>query len=234
MKVSTAAVLLTKRTLPFSDSLSAGVAVSTQRMAPKRSTSKFARQAFSPVPFPPVGLLTRMSSPPSASTAEVTKRFSASPSATSTASATTLEPRASRSFFASSTPSFVRAQIATLAPSSANRPAMARPMPRLPPVTIAFSPFRPRSIPTPPQASSGAYHSVRRSADSSTIIRMAHDSIMSNRWTQELYVVRSSGTVGPVFLERVLAPICSTCVARAFISNVFPAPASAMMTERWS
>ncbi len=52
------------------------------------------------------------------------------------------------SFAAASSVSFVRATITTSAPSRASSRAIALPMPRLPPVTIACLPFRPRSIAT--------------------------------------------------------------------------------------
>ena len=50
-----------------------------------------------------------------------------------------------------STSAALRAQIETFAPSSARMSAQRRPMPLVPPVTSARSPFSPRSMPSPPQ-----------------------------------------------------------------------------------
>src|SRR5207253_565800 len=68
----------------------------------------------------------------------------ASPSAASTVLPWTV-PFRDNSATAASRPSFPRAAIATLAPSSRRRDAIARPMPRLPPEITAFLPANPRS-----------------------------------------------------------------------------------------
>ena len=77
--------------------------------------------------------------------APATKPRSESLSAASTALPHTV-PRWLRSATAFSTPSASRAQIATEAPSSSSVSAMARPMPFVEPVTMAFLPVSPRSM----------------------------------------------------------------------------------------
>ena len=204
MKVSTAAVLLTKRTLPFSDSLSAGVAVSTQRMAPKRSTSKFARQAFSSVPFPPVGLLTRMSSPPSASTAEVDEalqrisigdvdRFCNDLGAARLEVLLCLLYALLRASADRDVSSLVREQARD---GSANAAAPSR-----------HDRFQSLQTKVHSDSSSSFLWSLSlRPSERGFVylIRMAHDSIMSNRWTQERgpYSARRMRPIGDIFSVR--------------------------------
>src|ERR1700730_1001384 len=84
--------------------------------------------------------------PPSSSAAPSTHCLSAAGSATSIALPQDLTPRATSALTTLPTPSASRAQIATLAPSSANSSAIASPIPLLPPVTSTLLPFNPRSI----------------------------------------------------------------------------------------
>jgi hypothetical protein len=86
------------------------------------------------------------SMPPRVSPAWVTNAFSAGPSAMSVACPQALTPLAFSASTAAATWSALRAQIATSAPSSANRSAIDRPIPRDPPVTTTFLPLSPRSM----------------------------------------------------------------------------------------
>src|SRR3954454_442913 len=72
--------------------------------------------------------------------------FSAAASVISTAAPVALTPSAFNSATVLATCSALRAQTATPAPSAASVPAIARPMPRVPPSTTAFFPLRPKSI----------------------------------------------------------------------------------------
>src|ERR1700722_12998425 len=91
-------------------------------------------------------LQTRISTPPSSAAAPSIHCFSAVGSATSVGLPQTLTPLSCRALTTLLICSACRAQIATLAPSAANRSAIARPIPLLPPVTSAFLPFSPRSM----------------------------------------------------------------------------------------
>src|SRR5215467_1018060 len=91
-------------------------------------------------------LQTTVSMPPSFAAALSTHPLSAAASATSIASPHDLTPLAASAFTTFPTSSALRAQIATLAPSSAKSSAIASPMPLLLPVTSTFFPFSPRSM----------------------------------------------------------------------------------------
>src|SRR5882757_10128375 len=91
-------------------------------------------------------LHTRISTLPSSAAAPSTHCFNAAGSATSVGLPQALTPLPFNAVTALSICSGCRAQIATLAPSAANRSAIARPIPLLPPVTRAFLPFSPRSM----------------------------------------------------------------------------------------
>src|SRR5712671_7975268 len=91
-------------------------------------------------------LQTMVSMPPNSAAAPSIQPFSAAGSATSIALPHALTPFSERLLTTLPTSSALRAQIATLAPSSANSSAIARPMPLLPPVTSTLLPFNPRSI----------------------------------------------------------------------------------------
>src|SRR5258706_9682707 len=91
-------------------------------------------------------LQTRVSIPPSSPAAASTHCFNAAGSATSIAPPHDLTPFVANAFTTLPTSSALRAQMATLAPSSAKSSAIARPMPLLPPVTSALLPFNPRSM----------------------------------------------------------------------------------------
>src|ERR1700736_1687663 len=91
-------------------------------------------------------LQTMLSMPPSSPAAPSIHCFNAVGSATSIALPHDLTPFAANAFTTLPTSSALRAQIATLAPSSANSSAIASPMPLLPPVTSTLLPFNPRSI----------------------------------------------------------------------------------------
>src|SRR5262249_35965875 len=88
--------------------------------------------------------------PPRPSAAWSTQDCSASPSATSATVPKTVPPRSVSAFSAAATSPAVRAQKPTAAPSSTNASTIARPIPLVPPVTIARLPGRFRSIPAPP------------------------------------------------------------------------------------
>src|SRR5271166_6236284 len=90
-------------------------------------------------------LATSISTPPSALALSATKRSSPALSATSMASPKAPTPLALRLATAAFTSSVFRAQIATLTPSSAKISAARRPIPFVPPVTMARRPFKPRS-----------------------------------------------------------------------------------------
>ena len=129
-----------------------GIAASTKRTLPIRSTSNpFFQAASSGATASALTLATTMSIPPSAFAAPVAQAFRASPSPTSATLPTILTPCLARSLIARSTSSALRAQKATFTPSAASVSTMARPMPLVPPVTTAFSPFNPRSMLTPDQ-----------------------------------------------------------------------------------
>src|SRR5262249_54827778 len=101
---------------------------------------------------PPGGepLLTRMCTPPSCDAACAISASTCALLVTSHGSAITRRfVAAAISCAAPSSGPLLRAATATLAPSRASSSAMALPMPRLPPVTIAFLPERPRSIACP-------------------------------------------------------------------------------------
>src|SRR6202047_4376265 len=89
---------------------------------------------------------TMVSIPPSSAAAASTHCFNAGGSATSIAPPDVLTPFAAKAFTPLPTSSALRAQMAALAPSSANSSAIARPMPLLPPVTSTLLPFNPRSM----------------------------------------------------------------------------------------
>src|SRR5713101_7121569 len=91
-------------------------------------------------------LQTMVSTPPSSPAASSTHFFNAAGSATSIAPPHDLTLLAASALTTLPTSSALRAQIATLAPSSANSSAIASPMPLLPPVTSTLLPFNPRSI----------------------------------------------------------------------------------------
>ena len=90
-------------------------------------------------------LATTMSRPPSWSALSVTQRRMPSSSATLVACPITVPPRSVSASAAAVTSAAVRAQNPTAAPSARNVSTMARPMPRVPPVTRARSPCKPRS-----------------------------------------------------------------------------------------
>src|SRR5215831_10443024 len=99
-------------------------------------------------------LLTRMSMGPSARSASVTAARIPSALVTSSGMARARPPAASISAAANAIWSLPRAAQATAAPASPRARAMARPSPRLAPVTSAVRPSReksdPRSSPSPP------------------------------------------------------------------------------------
>ena len=92
-------------------------------------------------------LLTRMCRPPSCCAASATMRSTCSLLVTSAARGTMRRfVSAASSRAVASRSALFRATIATSTPSRANSRAMALPMPRLPPVTIACLPCNPRSM----------------------------------------------------------------------------------------
>src|SRR6185295_10207240 len=134
-----------------------GMAARAQRTAPTYFTSKSCRRSsstrFSMGPTalgePPGGEpeLTRIWSPPSCAAACATMPSTWVRLVTSAGMAMTRRPvSVASSPAAASSTSLVRDTIATSAPSRASSRAMALPMPRLPPVTMAFLPLSPRSM----------------------------------------------------------------------------------------
>src|SRR6266446_5662208 len=134
-----------------------GMTAREQRSAPTYLTLKSSIKSSSTtlsigpvaVVAPPVWdpLLTRMCSPPSCSAASATTRSTCSLLVTAAASGRMRRFVAAASSRAVTSRSpLVRATIATSTPSRANSRAIALPMPRLPPVTIACLPCNPRSM----------------------------------------------------------------------------------------
>src|SRR5262249_24726948 len=127
-----------------------GSAASQPNTVAITSISKPRRQAFSSMPWAnALTLATKMSTPPSAPAASPTQDLSAPRSATSTDAPQALTPFFPSPATASPTGPALRAHNATSQPSSAKSSQMARPMPRVPPVTSAFLPFNPKSIAAP-------------------------------------------------------------------------------------
>src|SRR5262245_33915820 len=124
-----------------------------------KSRRTSASLTFSTVPgVPPTraALLITMWMPPSSRAAVSTNRLMASAFSVSQAIGTTVRPdSAARSAAACFSRCSVRAQMATSQPSSASWRAMARPMPRLAPVTMAFLPLSCRSTRSSLPAPSG-------------------------------------------------------------------------------
>src|SRR5579875_2417614 len=142
-----------------------GMAAFTKRTVPIRSTSKLARQfAASSGIASALTLATTMSRPPSSAALPSTHRRMPASSATSTARPTATLPRPVSASAVAVTSRAVRAQNPTAAPSAASASTIARPIPLVPPVTRARSPFRPRSTscllaviaPSPPRFPDGA------------------------------------------------------------------------------
>src|SRR5580692_4774833 len=102
-----------------------------------------------PPPTVPPALATRRSRPPNAAATSSTACCSADASMTSAATVATGTPRPSRRSAAAARPSALRATSPTATPSAASAPAIANPMPLLPPVITARLPFRPRSMCAP-------------------------------------------------------------------------------------
>src|SRR3954465_5501860 len=91
-------------------------------------------------------LQTMMSIPPNSPPPPSIHPFNGAGSATSNPLPHDFTPLAASALTALATSSALRAQMATLAPSSEKSSAIARPMPLLPPVTSTLLPFSPRSI----------------------------------------------------------------------------------------
>src|SRR5690348_14012049 len=134
-----------------------GITARAQRSAPTYFTSKSRiRSSSTTLSMGPVAvaeppgaepLLIRMWRPPSASAARATIASTWARLVTSATRAITRRPvSVASSRAAASSRSLVRATSATSTPSRASSRAMALPMPRLPPVTIARLPWRPSSI----------------------------------------------------------------------------------------
>ncbi|MGY4496521.1 hypothetical protein ACVWYH_000448 [Bradyrhizobium sp. GM24.11] len=140
---------MTKAASPLFSPLASrnGRAASNACTAPSTSSRKFcSHDAGSwPCAMAPA-LANSRSMPPSSLAAPSTHAFSAAPSLTSTVPPVARMPPAFSSATVAATCSALRAHTATLAPSPASVAAIARPMPRVPPSTMAFFPLRPRSI----------------------------------------------------------------------------------------
>src|SRR5260221_11797512 len=138
---------------PSPDFSSAGRAASQPNTVPMMSMSRLRRHDSSSMPMArALTLAMKMSRPPSALTVSSIHERSALVSATSTAPPLALTPFWWSVATVSSTWPLVRAQSATAQPSSASVSTMARPMPRVPPVTIAFLPSSFRSTSLLPSA----------------------------------------------------------------------------------
>src|SRR3954447_25244509 len=124
-----------------------GRAACASRTVCIRSTSKEVYQ-FSSVSGMASALMlaTTASSPPSRRAAASTQSVSAAPSRTSSCTPCTPPPRPASSFSVDSISPVSRAQNSTAAPSSANASTIARPMPRVPPVTSTREPLSCRSM----------------------------------------------------------------------------------------
>ena len=139
-----------------------GAAARIARTAWKRFSSKVRAHSSgvdsrSAPPAVPPTLATSRSTPPSAAAAASTNRSTSPGAVTSATTPCAVPPPARSSASAASSPSAERAQMPTRQPSAASRRALARPMPRLPPVTRAILPARPRS--TAPSARGLLYQS---------------------------------------------------------------------------
>src|ERR1035441_1057681 len=99
-----------------------------------------------PLPTVPPALATRWSRPPSAAAIWSTAWFSAGVSVTSAAAVATEAPRSASRPAAVARPSASLATSPTAAPSATSASAIAKPMPRLPPVISTRRPRRSRSI----------------------------------------------------------------------------------------
>ena len=131
--------------LPASEASRNGMAASTTRTLPMMSVSKPAfHAASSPDTASALTFGTTMSMPPNASAASRTHAPIPAASATSTAAPNALPPPAASCLVAAATSALPRAQIATWAPSAANRSAIARPMPFVAPVTSTLRPPSPK------------------------------------------------------------------------------------------
>src|SRR3954464_345849 len=98
-------------------------------------------------------LATTASRPPIRPAAASTQAVSAAPSRTSSWTPRTPAPRPASPFSVVSISPASRAQNSTAAPSSANASTIARPMPRVPPVTSTRAPFSCRSMTGSPRSS---------------------------------------------------------------------------------
>src|SRR3954453_15240558 len=141
-----------------------GIAARTRRTVCMRSTLRLACQ-FSSVSgmARALTLATTTSIPPNASADSSTHAASPSPSPTSRTVPVTL-PRSRRASWVAATSSALRAQKPTVAPSSRKVSTMARPMPRVPPVTRTRLSLSCRSMTDPSSGGSeraGAGHEVR-------------------------------------------------------------------------
>src|SRR5258708_4774571 len=139
---------------PSPDFSSAGRAASQPNTVPMMSMSRLRRHDSSSMPMASaLTLAMKMSRPPSAFTESPIQERSPLVSATSTAPPLALTPFCWSVATVSSTWVLLRAQSATAQPSPASVSTMARPMPRVPPVTIAFLPSSFRSTSLLPSAS---------------------------------------------------------------------------------
>ena len=127
------------------------MAARTRPTVPIMSVSKLAFQlAGSSGMASALTLATTMSTPPSAPAASSTHVCMPCPSATSRTWPATLRPCLVNASTVPVTSAAVRAQNPTAAPSADSTSTIARPIPRVPPVTRARRPCRPRSTSLPP------------------------------------------------------------------------------------
>src|SRR4051794_37768619 len=138
-----------------------GTAASMRRTSGRRSPSRPICHWSDPLLALADVFETTMSSPPSSCAAWSTNPVRAAESVTSKASVYTVTPRSRSSAATCSRVSAPRAHSATDAPSSANASAMARPIPRLPPVTSARLPFSCKSMSSSPASVQPALRSDR-------------------------------------------------------------------------
>ena len=127
-----------------------GMAARIRPTVPIMSVSKLAFQLAGAGMASALTFATTMSTPPSAPAASSTHFCMPCSSATSRTCPATLRPCLVNASTVSVTSAAVRAETPTAAPSADSASTMARPIPRVPPVTRARRPCRPRSTSLPP------------------------------------------------------------------------------------
>src|SRR4051794_20656869 len=151
-----------------------GTAASMSRTSGIRSPSRLFCHWSGALEAPAETLETTMSSPPSSCADRSTKAARAAGSVTSTGSACTVAPCSRRPAATLSRASAPRAHSASAQPSSARVSAIARPMPRLPPVTRARLPVSSRSMGPPLSVRSGVRGRVEADEHLADVVAAEH------------------------------------------------------------